>query len=114
MRERESIAALAECGEWTTPMLNAPLVVAIMLEKGWRPFDVGRSAQNMMVAAWGEGITSCPIGIQDEARGRRAVGAPENYEVHMVITFGYPDSEVPRGGGMPRKALDDIVHNERW
>lgn len=114
MRERESIEALAACGEWTTPMRTAPLVVAIMLEKGWRPFDAGRCAQNMMLAAWNEGITSCPIGIQDEACGRRAVGAPESYEVHMAIAFGYPDPEVALSRGMRRKPLDEIVHQECW
>lgn len=114
MRERESIEALAACGQWTTPMRTAPLVIAIMLEKGWRPFDAGRSAQNMMIAAWAEGVTSCPVGIQDEQCGRRAVGAPEDFEVHMVIAFGYPDPAVPRSRGMPRKTLVDIVYSERW
>jgi nitroreductase len=114
MRDREAIARLAKAGDFTTPMLSAPLVVAIMLEEGWRPFDAGRAAQNMMLAAWAEGITSCPVGIQRADEGRRAVGAPDNFEVHMVICFGYPQPGVPLGRGQKRRGLDEVVHMERW
>ena len=31
--------------------------------KGPTGFDAGRAAQNMMLAAWGDGIGSCPNGI---------------------------------------------------
>jgi len=114
MRDREAIARLAKAGDFTAPMLSAPLVVAVMLEEGWRPFDAGRAAQNMMLAAWAEGITSCPVGIQHVDEGRRAVGAPDNFEVHMVICFGYPQPGVPLGRGQMRRPLDEIVHMERW
>jgi nitroreductase len=114
MRDREAIARLAEAGDFTAPMLSAPLVVAVMLEEGWRPFDAGRAAQNMMLAAWAEGIASCPVGIQRVDEGRRAVGAPEDFEVHMVICFGYPEPGVPLGRGQKRRPLEEIVHMERW
>jgi nitroreductase len=65
-------------------VLGAKLVVAICGEPQDR--DVGRCAQNMMLCAWGEGVTSCPNGIRDPEAAARICGA----EVKLVLTFGYP------------------------
>lgn len=41
-----------------------PLVIAIVVSgKGLLAFDARRAAQNMMLAAWSEGVVSCPNGI---------------------------------------------------
>lgn len=114
MRQREQIMRLAVCGQFTTPMHTAPLVIAIMLREDGRPFDAGRSGQNMMLAAWNEGITSCSVAIQDEACGREALGAPADYHVAMVLTMGYPTPGQPMSRGQARLSEDEIVHWERW
>src|SRR6266536_5380559 len=47
-------------------VLGAALVVAVVIGgKGPTAFDAGRAAQNMMLAAWNDGIGSCPNGIAD-------------------------------------------------
>ncbi len=114
MRDRGNIERLAAAGDFTAAMRTAPLVIAILLQEGWRPFDAGRAAQNMMLAAWNEGITSCPVGIQHVEEGRLAVGAPDSFEVHMVICFGYPEPSMPLSRGQGRRGLDELVHQERW
>lgn len=63
---------------------TATLVVAICGEAGG--MDVGRCAQNMMLAAWNDGVGSCPNGIRDPDVAEQLVGAP----VSVVLTFGYP------------------------
>ena len=63
---------------------GAQFVVAICGDV--RPIDVGRCAQNMMLCAWGEGVTSCPNGIRDQEAATRVCGA----EVRLVLSFGYP------------------------
>jgi nitroreductase len=50
------------------------------------PFDKARAAQNMMLAAWNEGVGSCPNGISDAEGAEQIVGGP----VGIVLTFGYP------------------------
>jgi nitroreductase len=65
-------------------VLGATLVVAICGEPQDR--DVGRCAQNMMLCAWGEGVTSCPNGIRDPEAAARICSA----QVKLVLTFGYP------------------------
>src|SRR3989440_3225771 len=65
-------------------VLGAALVVAIAGSASG--FDIGRAAQNMMLAAWNDGVGSCPNGQRDPEAVERLVGAP----VGAVLTFGYP------------------------
>jgi len=63
---------------------TATLVLAIVGEA--RPFDVGRCAQNMMLAAQAEGVGSCPNGVREPEAAAAICGG----EVKAVISFGYP------------------------
>jgi nitroreductase len=70
---------------------GAPFVVAIVIGgKGPTAFDAGRAAQNMMLAAAGEGIGSCPNGVADAERLQAAVGHGDDERVATVLTFGVP------------------------
>jgi nitroreductase len=62
----------------------ARFVVAIVGEAGG--FDVGRCAQNMMLAAWGDGVVSCPNGVRDADAAAEICGG----EVRAILSFGYP------------------------
>ena len=77
--------ALAEAVYAPENVRNAPLVVAIVGEAF--PFDVGRAAQNMMLAAWNEGVGSVPNGTADADRAAQVVGSSP---VKMILSFGYP------------------------
>ena len=71
---------------------GAMLVVAIVVAgKGPLAFDAGRAAQNMMLAAWSEGIGSCPNGVSDPERMREVVGHAPDEQVATVLSFGYPE-----------------------
>ena len=61
---------------------SAALVVAIVGEAGG--FDTGRCAQNMMLAAWAEGVASCPNGVRDADAAAEICGG----EVRAVLSFG--------------------------
>jgi nitroreductase len=72
-------------------ILGAALVVAVVtFGKGPLAFDAGRAAQNMMLAAWGEGIGSCPNGIADADAMRGALSLAEGEQAAIVLSFGYP------------------------
>jgi nitroreductase len=77
-------AELADAVFAPANVLGAKLVVAIVGEA--RGMDVGRCAQNMMLAAWNEGVASCPNGIKDADAAARICGG----EVTSVLSFGYP------------------------
>jgi nitroreductase len=92
---------------------TATLVVAIVGEAGG--FDVGRCAQNMMLAAWAEGVGSCPNGVRDPDAAAEVCGG----EVRASLSFGYPEKQ--RGersaeewsARANRKPLDELVREIR-
>ena len=63
---------------------GATLVIAIVGDAAG--FDVGRCATNMQLAAWNDGVVSCPNGIRDPEAAARICGG----EVKMILSFGYP------------------------
>ena len=70
---------------------GAALVVAIVVEgKGPTSFDAGRAAQNMLLAAWNEGVGGSPNGIADAEGADRALDLAEGAKIAIVLSFGYP------------------------
>jgi nitroreductase len=110
----EQKAAIAECGDFANHVPNATLVIVVVLTPGGSGFDAGRAAQNMMLAAWDEGMTSCPVALHHRDCAVEKLGLPEDHTPAMLIAFGYPESEESRHRGVARNAMDDIVHQERW
>jgi nitroreductase len=89
---------------------DAALVVAIVGEAGG--FDTGRCAQNMMLAAWEQGVVSCPNGIRDPDAAAEICGG----DVRAILSFGYParPRDVERSpeewsARANRKPLDELV-----
>ena len=114
IRGDEQKASIAACGDFAQHVPNAPLAIAVVLTPGGSGFDAGRAAQNMMLAAWDEGITSCPVALHHRECAVEALGLPEDHTPAMLLAFGYPESEESRHRGVTRNAMDDIVHRERW
>jgi len=114
MRDQAAKDKLAPAGPGTAPLVTAPLGIVICLQQGRRDFDVGRAAQNMMVAAWAEGIHSCPIGLREEAIAREALGLPGDYTAAIGISFGYPSPAATPREPSKRLAMEELVHYDRW
>ena len=74
---------------------DTPVTVAIVTAGGssYSGFDAGRAAQSMMLAAWDEGIASCPNAIAEMEGMRELVGAGEDEEVAILVSFGHPASD---------------------
>ena len=114
IRDEERLAEIAACGQFAKHMPSAALAIAVVLEPGGGAFDAGRAAQNMMVAAWAEGITSCPTSMHDAGCARTTLGAPEGHSVAILLPMGYPAEGTSLHGGRARLPLDDYVHWDRW
>jgi nitroreductase len=93
---------------------GAKLVVAVLAKGG---LDTGRAMQNMLLAAWNDGVGSCPNGLQDPDAARQALGLGGDDELAIVLTFGYPARERDPSSHTPeewsaranRKSLDELV-----
>ena len=113
LEERARKQELAACGQYAAHIPSAAVVVAIVMPEQGRDFDAGRAAQNMMLAAHADGITSCPVSMHDQECARRVLGLPEGHRVPIVLAFGYPPAAA-RAPGVPRTPLDDLVHRGGW
>jgi nitroreductase len=91
LRDRAVVERAADAVYVPSNLLGAALVVALVVGgKGPITFDAGRAAQNMVLAAWNEGIGSCPNGVADRERLREAIGHGADEQTAILLTFGYP------------------------
>ena len=97
---------------------TAALAVAIVIGgRGPAGLDAGRAAQNMMLAAWNDGVGSCPNGIADADELSRLLRLEDSERVANVLSFGYPARELDPARRTPeewiaaadRKPFDEIV-----
>jgi nitroreductase len=106
--------ALARCGSFTTPIREAPVVVAIVREPGGYEFDTGRVAQNMMLAADAIGLATCPITLHRDDQAAEVLELPAGAHCRYAVAVGYPASGAgpARMGG--RKPIEELVHRNRY
>src|SRR5438094_1216637 len=124
VQERATLETLSRCGAYAGHLAGAACGIGIAGEPGAGSFDRGRCAQNMMLAAWNEGIGSCIASLHDEGTARGVLGGvPADHNVRTAISFGYPappDDLIqgrPRTSVLPRlgrRPLHDLVHWEQW
>ena len=114
VRSAEKKQELAGCGQFAKHVPNAAAAIVIVIPNDGREFDAGRAAQNVMLAAWSEGIASCAVTMHDADCARRVLRLPEGYRVSIVIPLGYPPAEGVQSLGAKRLPLEEIVHDETW
>jgi nitroreductase len=123
VRERERLRELAHVGPYAGHLAGAAVAMALVTPdpSGDEPYsvmwDLGRAAQNMVLAAWELGIGSVPATVYDQPLARRLLGYPEAQWCEFLLSFGYPAnpailSAPKRAGG--RRPLAEVVHEERW
>lgn len=119
---RERVEALAASVFVPENVLRAGLVVAVVVSgKGPVSFDAGRAVQNMLLAAWNEGIASCPNGIADRDAVKAALDLGEEETPVIVLAFGLPErarnpdarTAAEWSARANRRPLEDIVRRIR-
>ena len=115
IRDRERLRELAKFGSHAEHLAKAGFAVVITVRGEYfqDPFDAGRAAQNMMLAAHALGVGSCPVTLHDEEGARKYLEIPQDRRIQVCIAFGYP-RETRRRGRVRRKPLEEILHRERW
>ncbi len=68
-------------------------------------YDVGAAMENMIVAAWGQGIGSCWLLSIDREELRTILGVPDRYRIDCVLALGYP-AESP--------AVEDLKDSQKY
>jgi nitroreductase len=89
VRDRALLEALAATSSFARWIARAAVTI-VLVQTREHAFDAGRCAQNMMLAAWNDGIGSCPAHLT-EAEVPRLLGIPPDIVIGRVIGFGYVD-----------------------
>lgn len=96
VRERRRLDELSALVTRPSNLSGCPAAVVVVLTNPQARFDAGRSAQNMMVAAWSLGIGSCPNTPRDESALKAALRVPAEAGIPTVLSLGYPGPGAPR------------------
>ena len=124
VRDRERLRELSTLGPWAGHLAGAAVGVALVTPDPHAPdqplsvtWDLGGAASQMMLAAWALGVGSCPATVYEHDRARALIGYPPDRWCEYILSFGYPADpaafDTPnRAGG--RRALEELVHHERW
>jgi nitroreductase len=122
--DRQQLQLLAEVGPYADHLAGAAVAIALVRpdasdEHQLRSimWDMGRAAQNMVLAAWELGIGSVPATVYDLALASRHLDLPADQKCDFLLSFGHPADPTVlttpnRAGG--RRSLEEIVHRERW
>jgi len=120
IHDREHLGQLAEVGRYAGHLAGAAVAVALVTPdpaSASAMWDMGRAAQNMVLAAWELGIGSVPATVYDLDLAGRLLGIPEDRRCDFLLSFGYPADQAVltapnREGG--RHTLAEVIREERW
>jgi nitroreductase len=73
--------------------------------------DVTIALQNMVVAAWVQGVGSCWMGAFDERKLKDTLNLPADSRIVGAVAFGIPDENPSQPA---KKPLNEIVHFDKW
>jgi nitroreductase len=123
-RDRDHLRELAAVGPYAGHLAGAAVAIALVTPRAKGAddplsvmFDLGMAAANMMLVAWELGIGSVPATVYDHDLGQQLLGYPDTHHCEYIVSFGYPEdptilTAANKAGG--RRALGDILHEERW
>jgi nitroreductase len=111
------------------PMAYIAPVLNLKIRRSGFELDLGAAVENMILAAWEEGIGSCWIGSLDAEKVAESLGLPEGYRLDCILALGYP-AESPvleesagsvkywkdEAGAVhvPKRRLADVLHLNRF
>jgi len=114
----EDRATIRRVGEIITTghyAAGAALVIAVFIVKDKRiaVSDGSRAIQNMILAAWSDGVGSNWMGFGRMPEIEALLGVPDTHQALGVLAFGYPAQQIGRGL-KKRKPVGEIASRERF
>lgn len=117
IRDRATLGKLSELVYEPENIADCQVAIAIVMTRS-RNFDAGRVAQNIALAAWADGIGTCPNGIRDLDGVRALLNLEADWEVPTILSAGYPARPRRVHGRDPeaileridRKPLEELTH----
>lgn len=114
VQEREMLQRLAAATPTGPYVSGANLAVVVAVDK--TPYalsDVSRAIQNMLLAAWDDGVGGNWVGFSGMDQINPLLGIPADLDVVAILPFGYPAANIGQGK-KKRKPVAEIAFRERW
>lgn len=120
VRDPDTLARLAVATPYAAPIGRSPVGIVVLADTdaekfaGRWPLDCSAAVQNLMLAAYAQGLGSCWLGVypdpEREAEVAQIIGASDGVAVMCMVSVG-----VPAAAGAPvDRYRTDWVHTERW
>jgi nitroreductase len=98
-RIRDCLLFALDLPDWGGPVKGERPVgyITIVTVDRCTPFtghDIGIAAQTMLLAAAERGFNGCMFGSIKKGELKSVLSLPEQYEIQLVLTFGYPAEQV--------------------
>jgi nitroreductase len=117
VRDKQTRENLANAHPYGRFMKQSPVVIVVLGEPSRHPrynlADPHNAVQNMLLAAYGEGLSTCWMGVRDtdiEPVFRKLLSVPEELRVVCSISVGYGDQERTSN----RRSLEEMVSWESF
>lgn len=115
VQDRDMLRQLGASTRHGPYIAEAPLAIVVAVDR--TPFavsDASRAIQDMMLAAWDDGVGSNWVGFTGNLDAiKPLLGIPDGVDVLAILPFGYPAAPIGQGK-KTRKPLSEIAHRERW
>ncbi|NHJ14389.1 MAG: nitroreductase family protein [Candidatus Thorarchaeota archaeon] len=117
VQSKEMREKLAQAHAYGRFMMHSPMVIVVLGDPDKHPkyhlCDPHNAVQNMLLAAFDEGLGSCWMGVRDteiEPAFREILDIPGHLRVICCVSFGYSELKPTSS----RKTLDEIVSWEKY
>jgi len=112
VRGRDKLKRLGELATTGRYIQDSDFVVVVVTdpENPYHKIDGARAVQNMMLAAWNEGVGSRWVGGIKREEVKQYLNIPQDMYVLTIIPFGYPARKIC--GRKRRKSLREIAFSE--
>ena len=129
---REKISALSNVESYFAPkgyksnpsmkaLAGAPVVIVLcadpersgaMRGQSYYLVDAGLAAENLMLAACGQGLGTVFVGVYDEEKLKDLLNIPAAIRIVGLFPLGYPAEEKKEGPA--RMPIPEFCYQERW
>ncbi len=115
VEERETLKAIGRIMRTGRYTADASFAVVVLVERDspYAVSDASRAIQNMVLAAWSDGVGSSWVGFGPMPAVETLLGVPKTHEGLGIVPFGYPAVKLGRGRKR-RKPVGDVASHERF
>ncbi|MEM1944491.1 MAG: nitroreductase family protein [Nitrososphaerota archaeon] len=110
-KDLQTLAEISTTGKWVKDC-DFAIIVLTTPKYPWHLLDAGRTITHMQMAAWNRGVGSRIYTGYDEKRMRQTFAIPGEYNISVVVGFGYPAKKVI--GRKNRLPLEQVAYSHRF